>query len=122
MSNREMLQEFLNDEFFKEIISLVTRSVSYVKGAAVTGGPVTTSIEAIVQVIKDKELINLGLGQYTDNENYSVITETEIDQTQNNYILFQGKTYKIVKMLSWRSYGFRKYVISQYNETNLNDN
>lgn len=123
MSNREMLQEFLSDEFFQRTISLVTKAITYVKGSAVIGTPVTIQIDVITpQVVKERELINLGLGEYTDNENYSFFSDVEIDQTKNNYITFEGKTYKIIKTLPWRSYGFRKYIMSQYNEDNLNDN
>ncbi len=117
-----MLSEFVSDAFFSGTISLITRSVSYLKGRAVTGNPVTTQIQAIVQSVDAKLLIDQGLGDYTDKESFSVFTSIEIDQTKNNYISFQGKTYKVIKMFPWRSYGFRKYIISQYNEDTLNDN
>lgn len=120
--SKDMLQEFLADGFFKETISHSTEAVTYVKGRAVAGAPVVTPIDAIVQVVNGKELIDMGLGQYTDKENYSIFMATEIDESKNNYITYQGKTYKIIDMAPWRSYGFRKYIMTQYNEDNLNDN
>lgn len=122
MANREMLQEFLSDDFFREEVTLTTRTNTYVRGRSVTSPDVTTPIVGVVQPTTPRELINLGLGQYTDKENFIIHTATNIIQSDSHYITFKGKFYKIVSKLPWDSYGFFRYVITLYNEGDLNDN
>lgn len=122
MSNKEMLDEILNDEFFHSSILLTVKTVDYVEGVVSTVSATPVSIDAIVQNVTAKTLENLGLGVYTDKENFSLFTATEIDLSKSNYITYQSKNYKIVALMPWRGYGFRKYIMTQYNGDVLNDN
>jgi hypothetical protein len=122
MSNREMLSEFIGDEFFNQTITLITRTVTRFQGRAVPDADVETPIDGVIQSVTAKTLINLGLGQYTDHQAFSLHTQTPIDQSENNFVRYEGKLYKIQKTSPWNAYGFNKYVLFQYNEEELNDN
>ena len=122
MSNREMLEEFINDEFFGSSLVLSSKTVTYLQGREVVGASVDATITGVIQPVSAKELINLGLGKFTDKLNFSLHTATEIEQSENNFITFKGKTYRIISTLPWTDYGFNNYIISQYNEDTLNDN
>lgn len=122
MSNREMLDEFISDEFFNHKITLITRTVTRFQGRVVPDADVETEIDGVIQSVTAKTLINLGLGKYTDNQAFSLHTQTPIDQSQNNLVRFENKLYKILQTSPWNSYGFNKYILYQYNEGELNDN
>lgn len=57
---RPILDDFLNDEFFKNELTLITRKTTYLEGRAVTGIDESQIIEAIIQPATTKELINMG--------------------------------------------------------------
>lgn len=122
MSNREMLSEFINDEFFNQTITLITRTVTRSRGRVIPNADAETPIDGVIQTVTAKTLIDLGLGQYTDQQAFSLHTQTPIDQSENNFIRFEGKLYKIRKTSPWNAYGFNKYILFQYNEEGLNDN
>lgn len=122
MSNKEMLEEILSDEFFYNSIALTVKTTVYLEGIVTPTLAPPVNIDAIVQVVSPKLLISLGLGSLTDQENFSIFTDTEIDFAKSNYIAYEGKNYKIIKALPWRGYGFRKYIMTQFNGDFLNDN
>lgn len=122
MSNREMLTEILGDEFFYNSVPLTVVSVTRDKGVVTPVAASPVNISVIIQNTTSKDLVNAGLGIYSDKENYSIFTDTVIDLSQSNYITYQGKVYKIVNNNPWRSYGFLKYIMTQYNGDYLNDN
>ena len=122
MSNREMLTEILNDEFFFSLVPLTVVSITREKGVVTPVAASPVNIDAIIQVISSKDLINLGLGIYSDKENYSLFTAIVMDFSKSNFITFYGKTYKIINSNPWRSNGFCKYIMTQYNGDMLNDN
>lgn len=122
MSNREMLTEILNDEFFFSSVPLTVVSITREKGVVTPVADSPINIDAIIQVTSSKDLINAGLGIYSDKENYSLFTATVMDFSKSNFITYNGKTYKVVNNNPWRSNGFCKYIITEYNEDYLNDN
>jgi len=121
MSNKDLLSEFLDDDYFNQTVELITRTVVRIKGRTETTGTNETPIDGIVQSVKGKDLVNVGLGQYTSNQAYSLHTQTIIDQSLNNLIRFEDKLFKIKKVSAWNNYGFNKYIIYQYNDEVLND-
>lgn len=122
MSNREMLTEILNDEFFFSSVPLTVVSITRNKGVVTPVAASPVNIDAIIQNITSKDLINLGLGIYSDKENFSLFTAVVMDFSKSNFITFYGKTYKIINNSPWRSNGFCKYIMTQYNGDMLNDN
>ena len=118
----DLLSEFLDDAYFKQTITLITKIVTRIKGRTEVTGTNETSIDGIVQNVKEKDLINAGLGQFTANNAYSLFTQTTIDQSLNNLIRYEDKLFKIKKTGAWNNYGFNKYIIYQYNDEVLNDN
>jgi hypothetical protein len=118
---KEMLKDFIDDEFFTNKLTLITKKTTYNQGIAITGVAETLVIEGIIQPISSKELINLGLGNYTDKLNYAVHTAHEITQGENNFIQFKGKTFKIIAAMPWQDYGYNRYVISIFNDITLNN-
>lgn len=122
MSNKDLLSEFIDDDYFNQSVVLITRNIIRVKGRVETTGTNGTPIDGIVQSVKEKDLVNAGLGQYTSNQAYSLHTQTIIDQSLNNLIRFENRLFKIKKVSAWNSYGFNKYIIYQYNDEVLNDN
>lgn len=121
MSNNDLLTEFLEDDYFKQTVTLITKIVTRVKGRTEVTGTNESPIDGIVQSVKAKDLENAGLGQFTANEAYSLHTQTIIDQSLNNLVRFENKLFKIKKVSAWNSYGFNKYIIYQYNDQVLND-
>jgi len=122
MSNRDLLSEFLDDDYFKQTVTLITKIVTRVGGRTEATGSNENPIDGIIQTVKEKDLINAGLGQFTNNQAYSFFTKTIIDQSLNNLIRFENKLFKIRKVSAWNSYGFNKYIIYQYNDEVINDN
>lgn len=119
---REMLNEFISDSFFNIPVTLVTKVVTRSKGRVIDGIPIEKTINCVIQSVKEKDLVNNGLGQFTDRQAFSVFTKEQIDQSENNLIRFHGKLFKIRRTGDWVEYGFNKYIIYQYNDTVLNDN
>ena len=121
MSNKDLLSEFLDDDYFKETVTLITKITTRVGGRVETTGTNDTPIDGIIQSVREKDLVNAGLGQYTSNQAYSFFTKTIIDQSLNNLISFESKLFKLRKVSAWNNYGFNKYIIYQYNDEVLND-
>jgi hypothetical protein len=119
--SRQMLDDFLNDEFFANELTLIVKKTTYSEGVAITGVAETETIQGIIQPISAKELINLGLGSYVDKLNYAVHTAKEITQGENNFITFKGNTFKIIAQMPWQDYGYNRYVISLFQDTALNN-
>lgn len=119
--SKEIFQDFENDEFFKNELTLIIKTTVYSEGVAITGVSESQTIKGIIQPISAKELINLGLGNYTDKLNYAVHTVHEITQGENNFIIFKGNTFKIIADMPWQDYGFNRYVISLFQNNNLNN-
>lgn len=122
MSNREMLTEIINDEFFFSSIPLTVVSITREKGVVTPVAASPVNISVIIQNTSSKDLINAGLGIYSDKENYSLFTATVMDLSKSNFISYNGKNYKIINNNPWRSNGFCKYIATQYNGDYLNDN
>ena len=122
MSNDDLLSEFLTDSYFQNTLTLITKTITRVKGRTETTGTVEVPISGIIQAISAKELVNEGLGQYTDKLSYSFFAQITIDLSENNFIRFEDKLFKIRKVFRWNNYGFNKYIICQYNDEALNDN
>lgn len=123
MPNDDLLSEFLADPYFANTVDLITKTVTNIKGRVEVTGSTTISIDCITpQPIKSKDLINEGLGLYTDKLSFSLFTKADIDQSKNNFISYKDKLYKIKKTIPWDDYGFKKYIICQYNDEDLNDN
>lgn len=123
MSNREMLSEIINDEFFYNSVPLVVVTVSRDRGNVVINESPTVNIDVIIQNIENKDLINLGLGIYSDRENFSIFTDIVLDMVNaSNFITYMGKKYKVIKRAPAQTYGFIEYVITQYNEEHLAGN
>lgn len=122
MSNREMLSEILNDEFFFNTVPLTVVSITREKGVVTPVAASPVNIDAIVQNTSSKDLQNAGLGIYSDKENKSLFTAVLMDFSKSNFITHDGKTYKVVNQNPWKSYGFYKYIMTQYNGDMLNDN
>jgi hypothetical protein len=121
MSNKDLLSEFLDDDYFKQTVTLITKITTRVGGRVEATGTNDSPIDGIIQSVKEKDLVNAGLGQYTSNQAYSFFTKTIIDQSLNNLIRFEGKLFKLRKVSAWNRYGFNKYIIYQYNDEVLND-
>ncbi len=117
-----MLTEILNDEFFFSSVLLTVVSITRNKGVVTPVAASPINIDAIIQNITSKDLINLGLGIYSDKENFSLFTAVVMDFSKSNFITYYGKTYKIINNSPWRSNGFCKYIMTQYNGDMLNDN
>jgi len=122
MSNREMLAEILEDEFFYDSVPLTVVSITRDKGVVTPVAASPVNIDAVVQNVSSKDLINFGLGIYSDKESLSLFTAVIIDFSKSNYISYNGKNYKIVNQNPWQGHGFYKYIMTQYNEDFLNDN
>lgn len=118
---RPILDDFLNDEFFKNELTLITRKTTYLEGRAVTGIDESQIIEAIIQPATTKELINMGKGEYVDKINYTVHTAFEISQGENNFITFKGDTFKLIAKMPWQDYGYNRYIISLFQDGALNN-
>ena len=73
MSNREMLTEILNDEFFFSSVPLIVVSITRDKGVVTPVAADPVNIDVIIQVTSSKDLINAGLGIYSDKENYYIL-------------------------------------------------
>jgi hypothetical protein len=108
--SKEMLREIIDDNFFQDSIIWAVIPI------------IVKNLKAIVQNINASELENLGLGIYTDKDNLSIFINQDIDFALNNFATYEGKTYKFIKAMPWRGYGFRNYIITQYQSVVLNDN
>tara|TARA_R110000868_G_scaffold220188_1_gene471291 strand:- start:1321 stop:1686 length:366 start_codon:yes stop_codon:yes gene_type:complete len=120
--SKEMLREIIDDNFFQDSIIWAVIPIIRSKGTVTDGTPIVKNLKAIVQNINASELENLGLGIYTDKDNLSIFINQDIDFALNNFATYEGKTYKFVKAMPWRGYGFRNYIITQYQSAVLNDN
>jgi hypothetical protein len=118
----DLLSEILDDDYFKQVVALVTKSIDFNEGQVVDLGNIETQIDCVIQSVKHKELVSNGLGEYTENQAYSLFTKIIIDQSKNNFIRYENKLFKIKQVGAWNNYGFNKYIIYQYNDEVLNDN
>lgn len=117
-----MLAEILNDEFFYDSLPLTVVSIMREKGVVTPVISLPVNIDVIVQNVSSKDLIDLGLGIYSDKENYSLFTAVVVDLSKSNFISYNGKNYKIINQSPWRGHRFLKYIMTQYNGDMINDN
>jgi len=117
--NKDIFHSFLKNKMFQH-------TVSYLKAIQVnTHGRVNTTYETAVSktvVLVSANagtLVKMGYGKLIDSQTFFMFAKFEIGM--NDIIQYKGERYQRKNSNDFEEYGFNKYIVSIYNENNLNE-
>jgi len=126
-----ILNEFLNDEWFNEgdIIISSRSSGTYVKGRYVNGTETTEtiSVNKVIVPVTAKAIADAGIGEYGTGEVFSLWVEDALvfnsgsSLKKGDTVIYDGDKYKILSVLNYKTHDFYKYTLGLQREGTLND-
>jgi hypothetical protein len=130
MSQFEILKQFLNHGYFTQgTIMVMSAKFTYEKGHMVQtySMPEVIKTRKVLVPTNANELVNMGLGEYSAKETYSLFTETPLkfqsgtNLQSNDIVVYKGVNHKILSVMDFSTHGFFKYIITKQMEAKLGD-
>jgi hypothetical protein len=126
----KLLPEFFNNSYFNQgSITIYSKNFAYDKGHPVNSTSVSEVINTkkVLVPLNVKDLQDLGLGEYVANESFSLFTDRELRFSsgsllqKGDLIGYDGKLFKIIALLNYKTHGFYHYTITKFESEVLND-
>jgi hypothetical protein len=118
--NKNIFHSFLKNKVFKRIVDYLQWDGVKTYGR-VNINYLTAVKKSIVLISATAgELQNMGLGKLIDNQTFFAFTNYDFEIGMNDIIQYRGERYQRQNSNDFTEYGFNKYVISIYNENNIN--
>ena len=116
--DKNLLKHFLKNDFFKKNIKVLTctQNNSYGRTSATYSLPVDKKV--VLMQATAGQLQQSGFGKLIDNQTFFMFCDFEIGM--NDKILYEKEYYQRQNSEDWKDWGFNKYIISIYNQDNLN--
>jgi hypothetical protein len=118
--NKNIFHSFLKNKVFKHIVDYIKATQINLYGrVSIT---YSTAVKKSIVLISATagELQNMGLGKLIDNQTFFAFTNYDFEIGMNDIIQYRGERYQRQNSNDFTEYGFNKYVISIYNENNIN--
>lgn len=126
----DVINSFLMDSYFTQgTVTVTGKDFYYNKGHVeyVSGATTTLRQKKILVPVKEKDLVDAGLGEYVGNESFTLFTKTPLVFSSGaaskvgDIITYKNKKYKIISQLDFETHGFYKYLITKLKDDELND-
>jgi|WetSurMetagenome_2_1015567.scaffolds.fasta_scaffold228477_2 hypothetical protein len=116
--NKNIFHSFLKNKYFKHTVEYIKaiQVQLYGRNNITYENPILKNVVFISA--NPKSLEQMGFGKILDKQNYFMFCNFEIGM--NDLIQYEGERYQRLNSNNFKEYGFNKYIVSIYNENNLN--
>ena len=116
--SRDVFKTFLTDRYFRDIVKYIRVIEVKMYGRLQTKEDPPVDKECVLIAAKPDVLVKMGYGKLVDYQTF--IMFSKFDLGLNDFIEHKGERYQRQNFSDYTDYGFNKYIISIYNEENLN--
>lgn len=118
--NKNIFNSFLKNKVFKHIVSYIQAvQVNTYGRVNITYKPAINKNIVLISATAG-ELQKMGFGKLIDNQTFFGFTDFGFEIGMNDLIQYKGERYQRQNSNDYTEYGFNKYILSIYNENNLN--
>jgi hypothetical protein len=118
--NKDIFKPFLNNRIFTHTIDYYKATETKVKGRNKIVYATAIKQKAVFVSAKAEDLIKAGFDKFIDNDTFYCFTKFNFELGMNDIVAWAGKRYQRINSNNFQEYGFNKYIVSVYNDVNLN--